>query len=1245
MTASSAMNAPLAARKRGPWKEIVAASIGNALEFYDLLIYGYFAVVIGKLFFPSDNETTSLLLSVASFGISFLMRPLDRAGCAAADRRGTDAPGLLDRGRIRCGHGVHGGTRRAAAARFFRQLAAVDPGPGDRIGGRRQRIVELFADGCAAQRLGMARRFRGRPADRPGGFLHPQPDRRDAGLQKGRRRHAEENTAARCAGQRAPQPAAGHWRGGRRHRLQLRSQALHADLRAEATAHCSDLLVPRRAGDRPDADGDGAGVRHPLRSLRSLQGADRCAANHRFVVLPDVCAAQSLPQCHQPVARASGGGRADRRQPWPDSGDARRHLSHQHSRHRPGPQLQLLGHAVRRLRPADRDVDDRCHRQQARAELLCDRHRADQRARRHLPGPSHAQRRSLLRRPPIIETVDLLLDIHSMHEEAAPIMMSGACKKGLRMAAELGVPEHVIADAGHKNGCRLRDFQEFGDESSAKNALLIETGQHVSAVSTKVALDTAARFLMLTDTVNESDVAEFLQPVKPAPQRFLEVTEPIVAQTMDFRFSENFKGLEQIKHAGTVIAMDGDDPVVTPYDNCVLIQPSVRHLGEGVTVVRLAKAPEPGVCNQAPSGGRLENHFGPALGACIELLVGVRCFTQFQAVGNDLRRRRAAVVDELGQATVISFDVGLAGADLLPFEPEGAEVEGHLALLRQLVLGARILRHEYAHDTDPAGGLGRCHQIVHRQVIGLVAVLVAALITHAFTATVSALAIGEVEDLIDRFLLQRVDRRGAHLRCQLQTIWMIVDNEDLGSAFDHRRMRSHQADRPRAVDRDAFTRQQARQLGRVPAGREDVREHHIIFFPLHRVLGEHQAIEVSVRHAQQLCLATLIGPHVGKTVGCAGTAGVRGQAETGQAFLAVLAKSAADVERQAHAVADLDAVDTGTDFDDFAHVFVAEYTAFFHGGAAFIHVQIGAADVGGGHPNQRVVGNRDGLVWEGAAGYADIVSQTPADPACVLGVGSITKVLVAVLVLQLVEEKRLGLDHTLNPYLSTTVLAGIANADVTTVGQLLSHHSGIASWEEDARWIRDARGERITPGKQWASVEPLNYIRGASPDHDVGTRFHYSNTHYTLLGLLIEAVTAKPFEQVLAERILGPLNMTSTYLERADTQRPSRLCTRYHGGTDAFIEAAGIAPSFRQIQPGWLEISSSNLSRARRHANGSGHFSRRNASRRGDRPWRQCAGLQRDDLVVRGGRLRPRPAHQFGVNACRTSGLVRFATI
>ncbi len=194
---------------------------------------------------------------------------------------------------------------------------------------------------------------------------------------------------------------------------------------------------------------------------------------------------------------------------------------------------------------------------------------------------------------PIIDSVDLLLDIHSMHEEAPPVMMSGARSKGLEFAAALGVPETVIVDAGHPNGKRMRDYQDFNDAASNKNALLIETGQHFSKRSERVALDIAARFLITTKVVKESDVAAFLSADKPVAQRFLQVTEPVVASSMDFTFSEDFRGLELIEHAGTVIARDGERDIVTPYDNCVLVQPSLRHLGPGVTVVRLAKVIDP----------------------------------------------------------------------------------------------------------------------------------------------------------------------------------------------------------------------------------------------------------------------------------------------------------------------------------------------------------------------------------------------------------------------------------------------------------------------------------------------------------------------------------------------------------------------------------------------------------------------------------------------------------------------------
>jgi MFS transporter, MHS family, proline/betaine transporter len=57
-------------------KLIVASSLGNALEFYEILVYGYFAVVISKVFFPAADEAVSLLVTLGSFGISFLARPV-----------------------------------------------------------------------------------------------------------------------------------------------------------------------------------------------------------------------------------------------------------------------------------------------------------------------------------------------------------------------------------------------------------------------------------------------------------------------------------------------------------------------------------------------------------------------------------------------------------------------------------------------------------------------------------------------------------------------------------------------------------------------------------------------------------------------------------------------------------------------------------------------------------------------------------------------------------------------------------------------------------------------------------------------------------------------------------------------------------------------------------------------------------------------------------------------------------------
>jgi MHS family proline/betaine transporter-like MFS transporter len=71
---------------------IVATSIGNALEWYDIAIYGYFAVYISKAFFPNNDPTTSLLLTFGTFGLSFLVRPIGGVVLGAyADRHGRKA--------------------------------------------------------------------------------------------------------------------------------------------------------------------------------------------------------------------------------------------------------------------------------------------------------------------------------------------------------------------------------------------------------------------------------------------------------------------------------------------------------------------------------------------------------------------------------------------------------------------------------------------------------------------------------------------------------------------------------------------------------------------------------------------------------------------------------------------------------------------------------------------------------------------------------------------------------------------------------------------------------------------------------------------------------------------------------------------------------------------------------------------------------------------------------------------------
>jgi MHS family proline/betaine transporter-like MFS transporter len=76
MTADDALAPPAVRTRPTLTRVIIAASLGNALEWFDFLVYGYFAVTIAKVFFPGGNETASLLLTLGTFSVSFLVRPI-----------------------------------------------------------------------------------------------------------------------------------------------------------------------------------------------------------------------------------------------------------------------------------------------------------------------------------------------------------------------------------------------------------------------------------------------------------------------------------------------------------------------------------------------------------------------------------------------------------------------------------------------------------------------------------------------------------------------------------------------------------------------------------------------------------------------------------------------------------------------------------------------------------------------------------------------------------------------------------------------------------------------------------------------------------------------------------------------------------------------------------------------------------------------------------------------------------------
>ncbi len=169
----------------------------------------------------------------------------------------------------------------------------------------------------------------------------------------------------------------------------------------------------------------------------------------------------------------------------------------------------------------------------------------------------------------------------------------------------------------------------------------------------------------------------------------------------------------------------------------------------------------------------------------------------------------------------------------------------------------------------------------------------------------------------------------------------------------------------------------------------------------------------------------------------------------------------------------------------------------------------------------------DGRSWSGVGGYANVRLRTPVTRSTPFAVGSITKTFVAALVLELVEEGKLGLDDQVVRWLPTAPVN-----PATTIRQLLDHTSGVYDFFSnkliDPALISAKR-------RVWTPTLDLRYVK--DPYFLPGAGWHYSNTNYVLLSQIVRRVTGSSVPAQIRSRFLGPLRLLSVSYQGVEVSR------------------------------------------------------------------------------------------------------------
>ncbi len=188
------------------------------------------------------------------------------------------------------------------------------------------------------------------------------------------------------------------------------------------------------------------------------------------------------------------------------------------------------------------------------------------------------------------------------------------------------------------------------------------------------------------------------------------------------------------------------------------------------------------------------------------------------------------------------------------------------------------------------------------------------------------------------------------------------------------------------------------------------------------------------------------------------------------------------------------------------------------------------------------------VIYKKGFGFANMEWNIPNQPDTKFRLGSVTKQFTSMLILQLVQQGKLKLDGKITDYLPDYPKK---NGDRITIHHLLTHSSGTPNYTDYPEFFRTMSRNPSTP------QDFLKVFADSALLFEPGTRFSYSNSGYFILGVIIETITGKPYEQVLQENIFTPLGMNNSGYDHSGTVLNKRAGA-YEKDGPGFINAAYI---------------------------------------------------------------------------------------